>query len=388
MIPILYYGNEKSFTSEGVGRLTDIQECKVTEERNGVYEVEFTYPVNAKYYKLLVQMVQAYAVGNLRSSGIIACIHDDDHDVQPFDIYSVSTPIDGIATFNAHHISYRLSGLVLFPLEASTCSGAFAAIQRNIAGESGGGTNYDDVQFTFSTDKSVTADFKVEAPKDVRSVLGGEEGSILDVYGAGEYLFDKFNVRFLNKRGKNSGVKINYGVNLMDVSRDIDSSGTFNCVCPYWEGDIFDEGYSENRHVVTTLYPNEVSYYVLADELAHAGVKHIIAPIDFSQEFEDVPTTEQLIAISKLYLTLNKPWIPDENIKVDFLQLWQTTDYENDHLIQKLSLCDTVSVYYEDIGIVADEQEVIKVVYDVILERYSSFEIGKPLRRLIDDFRN
>ena len=382
MIPILYYGNEASFTSEGIGRLTDIQECKVTEERNGVYEVEFTYPVKARYYKLLVQMVQAYAIGNLRSSGIIACIHDDDHDVQPFDIYSVSTPIDGIATFNAHHISYRLSGLIVNPFTASDCPGAFRGIQSNLVGESGGGTNYDDVQFTFSTNKATIADFKLTVPKDARSILGGEEGSILDVFGAGEYLFDKFNVRLLNKRGRNSGLKITYGVNLMDISRDIDSSGTFNCVCPYWEGDVYDEGSSESRHVLVTRS------HIRARETYSTGSKEVIVPIDFSQEFEDPPTTEQLAEIAQLYLTLNKPWIPDENIKVDFLQLWQTTDYENDPLIQKLSLCDTVSVYYEDIGIVADEQEVIKVVYDVILERYSSFEIGKPLRRLIDDFRN
>jgi phage-related protein len=116
MIPILYYGNETRFTSNGIGRLTEIISCEVTEERNGIYEVEFTYPAEGRFYNLLVSMAEAYAVGARNSQGIIACIHDDKHDIQPFDIYGYSAPIDGIATFYAHHISYRLEHQTLRPL--------------------------------------------------------------------------------------------------------------------------------------------------------------------------------------------------------------------------------------------------------------------------------
>ena len=387
MIPILYAGNEKSFTTEGLGRLGEIQSCIVTEERNGIYEVEFTYPVNGRYYSTLVSMVEAYSIGKLRNSGIIACIHDDNHDVQPFDIYSVSTPIDGVATFNAHHISYRLSGLVLKPFEATGCSDAFNKIQNNILGITGAGTNGDEVSFTFSTNKSVTANFKVEVPKTVRSILGGEEGSILDVFGTGEYKFDKFNVSFLKKRGTNSGVTIRYGVNLIDITREIDSSGHYNAVCPFWEGDVTDEGSSESTHVVVTLTQNQASYYVKASELSQSSAFPVISVIDFSQDFDSPPTDYQLRVRAQEYLTENKPWLSDDNIKVSFVQLWQTTDYQDSRLQPKLALCDYVTVYYEDIGIVAEEQEVIKAVYNVILERYDEFEIGKPLKRLADDMK-
>ena len=43
MIPILYLSDEVSFQSNGLGRLSDIISCSVTEERNGIFEVEFEY---------------------------------------------------------------------------------------------------------------------------------------------------------------------------------------------------------------------------------------------------------------------------------------------------------------------------------------------------------
>ena len=363
MIPILYYGNETSFTSNGVGRLSEIQECIVTEERNGIYEVEFTYPITGQYYKTMVSMVEAYSIGKFTQSGIIACIHDDRHDIQPFDIYAVSSPIDGIATFNAHHISYRLSGMLLQPFEATSCADAFTQIPLKIVG-----TN----PFTFWTDKATGGSFKMEMYENVRSILGGEEGSILDVFGTGEYKFDKFEVRLYQHRGTNSGVTIRYGINLMDITREIDSSGHYNAIAPYWEGDVTIEGEetSESVHYVVTL----PEHYIRTSALN--GVEPVIAVVDFSQDFEELPTAAQLRARANEYLANNTPWIPEDNVKISFVQLWQTTEYANVALLQRLSLCDKVSIYYEDLGVIMEEQEVIKVVYNVLLERYDEMEVG------------
>ena len=45
MIPILYDYAERKFTTNGIGRLSDCISCTVTEERNGIYECEFKYPI-------------------------------------------------------------------------------------------------------------------------------------------------------------------------------------------------------------------------------------------------------------------------------------------------------------------------------------------------------
>lgn len=102
MIPILYDHYEKSFTSQGIGRLDECLSCQVTEQINGEYECTFEYPVTGKWF---LQMVNY--------GGIIAAEHDHNGDLQPFDIYRYEAPIDGVVTFYAHHISYRLSNLIV-----------------------------------------------------------------------------------------------------------------------------------------------------------------------------------------------------------------------------------------------------------------------------------
>ena len=45
MIPVLYASNTASFSTFGIGTLTDTISCEVTEERNGLFECLLRYPV-------------------------------------------------------------------------------------------------------------------------------------------------------------------------------------------------------------------------------------------------------------------------------------------------------------------------------------------------------
>ena len=53
MIPILYDKTETAFISNGLGRLRDCISCIVSEERNGIYECDFEYPVDGANYNLI-----------------------------------------------------------------------------------------------------------------------------------------------------------------------------------------------------------------------------------------------------------------------------------------------------------------------------------------------
>ena len=362
MIPILYSGSETSFTSNGLGRLTDIIECTCTEERNGIYEVEFTYPVTGKFYQQMVNMVEAHATGNWNNCGVIGCIHDDRHDIQPFDLYSVSSPIDGVATFNAHHISYRLGREIVVPFSATSAADAISQLPLKIKGGS---------LFTFWTDKATGGSMELKHPENVRNILGGQEGSILDCFGTGEYEFDKFAVKLYQNRGVNTGATIRYGKNMTDITRDIDSSGSYNAVAPYWTGQVTNESTQETRDAI--VYLSEV--FVKAPDVTGDP---IVAALDVSGDFQEIPTQNELKARALQYLNENKPWVPKDNIKVSFVQLWQTEEYKDVAILQRLSICDQINVYYESLGVVAEEQEVIRVVYNVLLERYDEMELGEP----------
>lgn len=346
MIPILYAKNETAFTSNGLGRLAECVSCTVTEERNGIYECEFQYPITGKLYGEIIE-----------NGGIIACWHDDRHDVQPFDIYAHSAPIDGIVTFHAHHISYRQSRIIATPYTATSCADALSKIGTN---------SHPANPFTYWTEKDVSSPFEIKVPRSVNDLLRGTEGSILDVYGKGEYQFDKFTVRLYVNRGVDSGVTIRYGKNLTDITKDYDESACFSAIAPYWASE-------EETVMLPEVYVGE------------PGMDAAPVPMDFSGEFPEKPTEAQLRDRANAYLAANTPWLPAENVAVNFVQLWQTKEYENVAALQRLSLCDTVSVFYPALGVIQNGKKVIKVVYNVLLERYDEMELGQLQTSLADN---
>lgn len=368
MIPILYTPEETSFTTNGIGRLSDCIECTVTEERNGIYECQFRYPITGIHYS------------DIKEGCIIAVIHDDRKDIQPFDIYSRSAPINGIVTFYARHISYRLSNVILEPFTASTCAQAMAMMVPK---------SMNNNPFTFWTDKEVSGTFAVKTPTSVKAKLGGEQGSILDAYGTAEYEWDKWSVKLYLHRGGDSGVEIRYGKNLTDITQEINAGETYSVVVPYWSDP--DGGTCvmlPERFVtadsVTQRYANwqdhrRVDIRSRSGEILQFRYSvYTAVPMDLSEAFEEVPTQEQLRAEAKRRLENSKAWLSDENIELDFVQLWQTEEYKNIAPLQRVSLCDTVSVFYPALGVNAVKMQVIKVKYNVLTERYDSMELGSP----------
>lgn len=376
MIPILYSPFETAFTSNGIGRLAECISCTVTEERNGIFECEFEYPINGKFYERLLEQ------NNL----IIGVIHDDSKDVQPFEIYRHSDPINGIVTFNAHHISYRLGNVVVDPFIASTCAEALQGLSDNSI------TRND---FTFWTDKPTSGDFKLTTPDNVRALLCGKEGSILDVYGSGEYEFDKYDVKLYAHRGLNRGVTIRYGKNLADINHTFDASGIFNAVVPFWtdnkgtlvmlpEKAIYDVAGALFKYPWEETINGEIITDENGNEIEFQPFNIVATQLDFSEKFEEPPTVEELRTATEAYLTNNEPWIPHDNIEVDFVQLWQTPEYENVAALQRVQLCDTVAVYYPEMGIVNASAKVIKVVYNVLTEQYDRMELGEARATLAE----
>lgn len=344
MTPILYSKSETAFTSNGKGRLVDCISCTVTEERNGIYECEFEYPITGKFYEEMTV-----------NGGVISVTHDDNGDRQAFDIYKYSAPINGIVTFYACHISYRLNGITVNPFTASSCSAALTAIGTNSMQ-----TN----PFTFWTDKSVSSTYALANPASARGLLWGSEGSILDVYGKGEYEFDMFTVKLHTNRGSNSGVTVRYSKNLSSITKTYDESGVYNAVAPYWKGTdgtvvMLSEGYVYNSLPVIRC-----------------------VPLDLSSEFSEAPTQAELRTRANAYLTANEPWTVDENITFDFVPLWQTDEYKSVAVLQQVKLCDTISVYYPKLGVTKVNAKIIKVVYDVLREKYASMEVGTAKQTL------
>lgn len=338
MIPILYESTETEFNNNGLGRLRETISAVVTEERNGVYELEFSYPVTAEDFN------------DIRIGRIVGVTHDDSGDIQPFDIVSYEKPIDGIVTFHCVHISYRQSYLTV-----TTHRGDIDSLTRAIAWLR---TSTPENPFTYQTDKTDEGFVAVAdgTPKTVRSVLGGTEGSILDTYG-GEYEWDKFTVILHSSRGVDRDFTIRYGVNMLDFNEEMDSSGTYMSCIPYWtDGTNIIIGDKQDSGSTTITNRDEC------------------VPLDVSDKFEGKPTKAQVNAMGKLVMLADNPTVPSQTIKVEFVRLQDLGFEEFDNLLH-CGLCDTINVVFPDYS-ASGRFKIVKTVWDVLADRYESMELG------------
>lgn len=346
MIPILYEKGETQFRSNGICRLAECLSCDVTEKRNDIYELTLTYPVTGRHYADIIAGIE----DNTGDYGrIIYVTHDSTKQPQPFDLYKHTAPLNGIVTFYARHVSYRLTKQVLKPFTAFDAGTAFSRIAQNVIG----GT-----EFTFWTDKTTLARLNFTEPRTVRQQLGGVTGSMLDVYNGGDYQFDHFNVRLYGHLGADTGVQIRYGKNLTDLTHNYDVSECYNAIAPYW---------TDSETGETVMLPNGI--VSMASQL---GQEQRAVPMDFSDQFETQPTTQQLTAAATAYLRNNQPWIPNENLTIKFEQDLET--------LQDIKLLDTVDVIYPKLGLNAVKKRVIKYVYDSLRDKYTSLELGEPMK--------
>ena len=367
MIPILFERSEIRFTTNGLGRLSECTRAIVHEMRNGVYEAEFDYPITGRLYS------------EIYSGRIIGCIHDDKKDLQAFEIYGKSAPMNGIITFYAHHISYKAAKVILMPGSASSIAQAMVYLKNN---------TYNENPFSFWTDKTTTGTWNVEAPISIKEILAGVQGSILDVYGTGEYEWDNWLIKLHLHRGADTGVEIRYGKNLSDIKQETDFSGVYNAVVPYWysqetgdivtlpEGAVISSGVELFTEILTD-HNNEPLTDHNSNQLEASYYEIQPVPLDLSDQWQEAPTVEQLRAKAITIQENGEAWIPDENIEVDFVQLWQTEEYASVAPLQRVSLCDKVTVHYPEMGINAVKMQVIDVEYDVLRERFTKMELGK-----------
>lgn len=345
MKPILFPSTATEFTTHGLGVLTDAISCTVTEERNGAFELMMQYPDTGVHFDEITDRCIIYAIPSPYRAP------------QPFRIYRITRPMDGIIMVYAQHITYDLSGVPLNPFTAINAPDALSKLSLNAAVDS---------PFIFWTDKDTVASFAVSTPSSTRSVLGGSSGSILDVYG-GEYEWDGFTVRLYGHRGYDNGVVISYGKNLTNIEQDRNISNVATGIYPYW---------TNAEGALVTCDPKIVNAPGTYDFTR-------VVPVDFSNDFETQPTPTQLRARAEKYAEDNKIGIPKTSITASFVQLEQFPEYENLALLEKCDLCDTVTIRYPQLGVEA-KAEIVKIETDVLLERYNSVEIGDVRTNIAD----
>lgn len=338
----LFESNETSFTTNGLGFLTDATSCTVTEKLNGEYELEMEYPVNGIRYS------------DIKTDRLIL-VNEKNKRPQPFRIYSISKPINQIVTIHAQHISYDLSNItVKGALEnyAYTLDEVFEYIRRCVM---------QTCPYTFSSDITKKSNMCLSKPRSVRNILGSDDNGCISLFG-GEIEFDLYDVILHEHRGMDRGVCLEYGKNITDLTQE--------------------ENISE---MYTSLYP----YYFVEDDglqyLDDGPIKFITNParektltVDLTSSFDEMPTQSKLKEEGEKYIKDNKLNEPKVSLTVSFV-----SDPGIPEFLQDIRLGDTVTVKFIKLG-VNTKSRCISTTYNCITEKYDEIELGETSANIVD----
>lgn len=319
----------------GLGELGDAISCVVKTSINAPGELTLVYPITGSLF------------ADLKERCVIMATQDRTGDPQPYRIYRITKPLSGKVTVYARHLAYDvLSGIPVAPFSANDIQSALAGLKANAMVS---------CPFTFSTTRTTAGKFSVDVPTDIWSLLGGQQGSLLDVYG-GEYSFNGYSVSLENRIGQDNGVSVRYGVNMTDLEQDTSVANCYTGVVAYWRsGEV-------------------VAYSDVVDASGTYGYVRVL-PVDMSDKWETQPTKEQLTAAAESYLTQNSVGVPKVSWKVGWVPLDTTEEYQTFAAIEAVSLGDTVAVEFEKLGVDATSRAV-SIEWNVLRDRIESVTLG------------
>jgi phage minor structural protein len=349
--PYLYNNNEIDFSTGGLGILEPTS-CIVIEVRNGEYELEMDLPKTSVNFSEV-------KIGRLILAPHFPVIYEDISllDWQPFEIYAIEHGTEQTIRIRAWHVSYRLSKVAVLPCTLSDVYPSDPFLYS---------THYPDTTgFSFSDDFNGTAlsTFEIARETTLRSLIGGEEGSILSTWG-GELEWDRFAVYLhtSNSRGEDTEYTVQYGQNMTGLTRQQTGEDVVTAVAPFWRGKD-----ANDQEVIVTLPEGGLS----SSDMSGVYAQTLAVPLDMSDSFQYQPTVSQLRTAAQSWLNANKTTALPENIDVSFINNPELESNGTD----LLKLCDTVTVQYAELNLLY-KAKVTKTVYNMLKNRYDEISIS------------
>lgn len=258
MRPILYEQDERQFRSNGIAILHDAEECKVTEARNGKFELEMEYPVQGDW------------ATEITKGRFIFTKPNDKDDPHAFRIYEVDSDLaQNKLTVKAVSKTDELSGNVVKPFFAGSKSPRelWDTILQNAV---------DPVQYRFHSDLVLRTDYQSEEISNVLALLSGEENSITSVYG-GEIKRTNDEIFLYRARGREHVTTVRPRKNLKNIKITTNMDGKFTRILPYAK--YTPEGENQKEVIV-------YGDIVKSDHYDDYSQKRIVA-VDISNKFKD-----------------------------------------------------------------------------------------------------
>jgi len=320
-----------NFENNGLGVLNECILLEVTEELNGQYYLELEYPLSSNK----IQHLQEFNI--IKVNG------------QLFRIYKLEKVQAGDKKIKvyANHIFYDLAYYFIEDQRAENAP-VKTAMQKALV---------NDLSNIYTVDSDiVTANtlYMVEmSPAEAFF-------KIIERWDQGELIRDNYTVKILSQMGSDTGVLIKYGKNVQGIKVTVDTT-----------------------EVVTKLYPKGANGITLTEKYINVpnwdGSSYppfpIIKKVEIKDAADEVTLREMATELA------NSIGLSRVNIKVDFVELSRTKEYENFQQLETVNVGDIVTVRHSGFGVDVNV-EVIKTKKDILTGLNTKVELGQPLRDL------
>lgn len=372
MLPRIYLQKESPYyyQSNGYGFIKYCKKCEVTEELNGEYTLSM---IVHPYDKL---------ANEIKINRFIKAKPNSRDKPQLFEITRHTVKANGEIEISGQHI--KCLGLQNSTFSIKNFSGTYNGTPQEIADYIFENLYFDN-NFTFFSDISKTIDFKMSdiASKKLGDIFGGSDYSFISEFG-GEFYYDNFTIKFLNKRGVDSNYKLMFGKNLSDYNQTISNDTCYTHIVAYAKVD-------KNDGDGTVIVCGEPC--LTNQNQSYPKVKFIDKTEDLKNRFGSKwavnPTTGYNMSGTQNLLS----YYAREHFKNEYksrvseeINVTVTHNLELEEM-KNLSLGDTIKICYGE-----DKQSlsarIIKTVYDSLAEKYISIEVGSPKVNLISFIKN
>lgn len=352
MYPVLYDSVPDGLYGLGLGKLRDALNVTCHEELNAEYYLTFDYPITGPMYKHIEVGKTVGAVVPWPNSGVQA-----ERKEELFDIEKIEKNIDGLVTVTAQHLSRRLSKCVCVASSIARVKNTWEnAYPQNLSLPSA-----DFIISEYNRHGMGITGFTPTAPKSALAFLIGDDESFLTTNDIDFWFYTSHSagkvwlyVGFDTHLGEDRNASIRFGVNMLDLEHEHDTTNAINAYVPFW-----DDGAGNITYA---------SGYIVQPTTPISPVR--AAPLDCTSVFSAQPTSAQLVTYARDLLDSQMPWTGEETLHVDFVNGVEIDPHGAD-----IRLGDTVHVYWEAAQITADLR-VVAYDYDVLAERYISMELG------------
>lgn len=371
MLPKLYdsFATETAAGPQNfLGTISKCSKCLVTEATSGgEYTLELETSVNDP------------TAGILISQTIIGVKPNPTDPVQYFETQSSERTLDGKLRATAKHVKNYFCQLVSEGDSASTDTEYTYTLtpQQIYAKLFNDGYITDATGFSFTSDIDIARPFAsgFNYPMTLGGIFGGEEGSMLDVFG-GEFHYNNYSVEFLSSRGKESHYALRYGKNISSAKQSENCIQTYSHILPWG---------SVSRTDGKTVR-------IFADQIEIAGheckTKKVL-PLDCSDALQriTVGTEGQHYSDARAALTAYARQYASKNgIGKISVGIEVTSRAELDGMLS-IGLCDTVKVILDNFGMTT-RAKITSVTFDALLERWEKMTVGQIPLSLADIIRD